>query len=480
MKRATIIAVTTGFAFCIAMPLKATHVAAAEILYECLGDDQFLVTLNLYRDCAGNTLFDTQLITVNNPCGGPQELIVYRVGIEEVSQLCPDALSQSACSGGPYPGIERHTYTGVITLPRCDFIIFSWTLCCRNGAIDNIFADVNETDIYIQTTMYSQSFSCDNSPVFNSTPIPYLCVGYPASYGFGTTESDGNELVYTFIEALEAPGLPCVYLGGYTYTQPIPGMVLDPLTGQLTFTPPTIGNFVVTVLVSQYDAEGTLIGEVMRDMQFVVIACDNVPPDPATGTVQNLSSGVVTTPYSVNACDQEHFCFDFTIVDPDSGQTVLLQSNVMDVMPGASFTWSGTNPVSGTICWTVASVTDDVLSFQILASDNACPVTAFSSYVYTVTVCPPPELEIPNVFSPNSDGPNDAFYFIQFDGFVNYSMKIYNRWGMLIHETSTFTEDDLIWRPKPNVPDGTYYYVFDGETAKGEQVDRAGYFTLLR
>jgi hypothetical protein len=37
----------------------ATHIVGGEIFYECLGGDQYLITLNLYRDCIlGEAEFD--------------------------------------------------------------------------------------------------------------------------------------------------------------------------------------------------------------------------------------------------------------------------------------------------------------------------------------------------------------------------------------------------------------------------------------
>ncbi|MFZ1686432.1 MAG: gliding motility-associated C-terminal domain-containing protein [Flavobacteriales bacterium] len=460
--------------------VSATHVAAAEITYQCVGNDQFLVTLTLHRDCFGSELLASQTVSINNPCGTSFDITVNLTSVQEVSQLCPTDLANSTCNGGSLPGIERHIFSATVSLPPCDHITFSYTLCCRNAAIDNLVVDDQSTDMYIETTMYSQSFNCDDSPTFASTPVPYLCQGLPATYSFGTSEANGDNVTYQFIEALEAVGFPCIYAATYAYTEPILGIAIDPSTGVLTFTPTQLGNFVITVLVTQKDDLGNVIGTVMRDMQFVIIPCSNTPPDPATGTVANLTAGQITAPYAIDACASGPFCFDLVIVDPDTAQSVLLESNIANALPGSTFTYTGTNPVTATVCWDPAGFGEEQANFQIIATDNACPVTAFSTYAYHLAVCSDPIVEIPNVFSPNNDGPNDGFYFLQFAGFRTYKMTIYNRWGMAIHETSSFREDDLIWRPKRDTPDGTYYYVFTGETTRGEQVDRAGHVTLLR
>jgi len=48
----------------------ATHVAGVDITYQCLGNDSFLVTVNVFRDCSGAT-WTAQSINVNfsSTCG---------------------------------------------------------------------------------------------------------------------------------------------------------------------------------------------------------------------------------------------------------------------------------------------------------------------------------------------------------------------------------------------------------------------------
>lgn len=336
-------------------------------------------------------------------------------------------------------------------------------------------------DFYIETTFNSQDYPCDNSPVFNNLPAPYVCANTPVYYGFAASESDGDSLVYSFVNALEGSGLNIPYVTGFTFDQPIPGITLDANTGLLNFTPTTVGNFVVTVLVSQYDDNGVFIGSIMRDMQFVVIACSNLPPDPTTGVVQNLTGAGQISDYRIDMCNSESFCFDFSILDPDAGDSLSLTTNVDAVLPGATMTWTGGNPATGTVCWNLTSGPSGFNSFIIQAQDDACPVSAFNSYVYTITICPPPLVDVPNVFTPNGDGVNDAFYFLEMQGFKEFSMKVYNRWGQLKHEIVTLRSDLQIWKPDNDVTEGTYYWIFEGTTAKDDRfISKSGYVTVLR
>jgi large repetitive protein len=47
---------------------------------------------------------------------------------------------------------------------------------------------------------------------------------------------------------------------------------------------------------------------------------------------------------------------------------------------------------------------------------------------------PPAEIAIPDAFTPNNDGKNDLYFIKASDGTVVSSVKIYDRWGMLLFD----------------------------------------------
>lgn len=92
-------------------------------------------------------------------------------------------------------------------------------------------------------------------------------------------------------------------------------------------------------------------------------------------------------------------------------------------------------------------------------------------------------MDIPNVFTPNGDGLNDYFYPRQYltGGLTSFKMNIYNRWGMLIFETTSL--DGSGWDGKFNnvdQPVGVYVYVIDGTFKDGQKEHHQGNVTLLR
>lgn len=70
-----------------------------------------------------------------------------------------------------------------------------------------------------------------------------------------------------------------------------------------------------------------------------------------------------------------------------------------------------------------------------------------------------PLYELPNVFTPNGDGFNDVFKPFPYRFVERIDMKIFNRWGGLVFET---TEPDINWAGEDNqgneLTDGAYFY----------------------
>lgn len=102
-----------------------------------------------------------------------------------------------------------------------------------------------------------------------------------------------------------------------------------------------------------------------------------------------------------------------------------------------------------------------------------------------VEICP--AYELPNAFTPNGDGHNDLYIPRQNRFIESIDLKVFNRWGTLIFETSNpnieWDGNDLNGNP---VPDGTYFYtarlfVNGGPVSPDElQTTRNGYIEIVR
>ena len=117
---------------------------------------------------------------------------------------------------------------------------------------------------------------------------------------------------------------------------------------------------------------------------------------------------------------------------------------------------------------TITGATDTSFTHAIGSSVAGCyMVTAIDSVGnesgYSNTVCGDncPEYELPNVFTPNNDGPNDFFVPFPYRGVKKIDLTIFNRWGQVVYTS----EDPAIgWNgvhQESNEPvtEGVYFYV---------------------
>ncbi|MES2837303.1 MAG: gliding motility-associated C-terminal domain-containing protein [Bacteroidota bacterium] len=84
-------------------------------------------------------------------------------------------------------------------------------------------------------------------------------------------------------------------------------------------------------------------------------------------------------------------------------------------------------------------------------------------------------IQIPNVFSPNNDGPNDLFK-LKTSGVKSLSCKIYNRWGK---QVAKFEDANGFW-DGGNYADGVYFYLINVTFIDNSTKEYNGNVTLLR
>jgi gliding motility-associated-like protein len=75
---------------------------------------------------------------------------------------------------------------------------------------------------------------------------------------------------------------------------------------------------------------------------------------------------------------------------------------------------------------------------------------------------------LPNLFTPNGDDRNDLFQPIDWRYVESVDMKIYNRWGNVVFET---TDPEILWdgremKSDTMCADGAYYYVIRVNTIR--------------
>jgi gliding motility-associated-like protein len=145
---------------------------------------------------------------------------------------------------------------------------------------------------------------------------------------------------------------------------------------------------------------------------------------------------------------------------------------------GITYYWS---PDNGTIACATCSntvVQPTVTTHYIVTASNSPYCKRKDSVLVKVDfTCG--DFFIPNVFSPNGDGLNDD---INIHGFCiyTYHLKIFNRWGEIVFETTDKTNGwDGTFRGKA-LDTGVFVYTVDGITIERKPFSKKGNITLLR
>jgi gliding motility-associated-like protein len=151
------------------------------------------------------------------------------------------------------------------------------------------------------------------------------------------------------------------------------------------------------------------------------------------------------------------------------------EANVVAVssIPNSEFTWFPGNLIGASQMLSPSESS----YFYVQANVGGCKSDLDSVFI---SVNPNCDVEVPNVFTPNSDGINDYFKLISFEGIQQLECVIVNRWGNLVRE---FNTPDFKWDGKDKngntISDGTYFYVIKAKTITGEDVDKSGFVQLI-
>ncbi len=136
----------------------------------------------------------------------------------------------------------------------------------------------------------------------------------------------------------------------------------------------------------------------------------------------------------------------------------------------AHYSWSPLTGLSDTTTSSVLASPEETTTYTVVGTDEyGCKDSA--TVKVEIIEC---DFTIPNVFTPNSDGKNDIF-FLDYKGNKKYDLKIYNRWGKAIFES---TRKDYFWDGTINgkpAASGTYFYILLLDKTK-----YSGSLTLLR
>ena len=127
----------------------------------------------------------------------------------------------------------------------------------------------------------------------------------------------------------------------------------------------------------------------------------------------------------------------------------------------------------------LATPTDSVTVYTVTATSGGCSRTAKVTVRCTPVVCGAPLFTIPNAFTPNGDGTNDAVCFNN-EQIAEFTIAIFNRWGEAVYRSDDPTGCwDGTYRGTP-CPAGVYTYTCHITCFGNHTNDMKGNITLIR
>ncbi|MDX2135425.1 MAG: gliding motility-associated C-terminal domain-containing protein [Saprospiraceae bacterium] len=270
----------------------ATHIVGGEMTYRCLGNNQYEITLTVYRDCyTGVPWFDNPAYVAVYNAEWNKVGPTYQFALNAASNdTLSISLDNPCLTVPPDVCVHRTIYKRTITL---EYSPGGYTLvyqrCCRNNLIRNTPDPLNTGISIVAEIRDDALLQCNGGATFNSWPPVAICINEPIDFDHAATDPDGDSLVYRLCTPLNGPDSlnprPLTPFPGpyeeiiwvdppYNESNMLGGvpLTIDVYTGFMTGIPNTIGNFVVGVCVDEY-RDGLIISTTRRDFQYNVSDC---------------------------------------------------------------------------------------------------------------------------------------------------------------------------------------------------------------
>lgn len=313
----------------------ASHLMGGQLTSRNIGGLTYEVTMTIYRDNRGIPVGNTEAINYDS---AGTNIAIHNV---------PWIFDSTFYIGN---NAERYTFIDTITFSAIGTYSMWFESSARNAAILNI---PNPGSLHLNNVIYVDP--SNSSPKFLNEPITVAQYNVPFNYNPLPFDVDGDSVSWKLDTPMgQSMTSALVPEPGYSLpsSDTLVPFALDAVTGEITFLPNLVGNFVVSVLVSEYRA-GIKIGEIRRDMQIIVLQ--------STNKTAIISLNSLNAPFSgKNYTIAPGSGFNFTVIasDPDgnaidfsaNGEPFLLANNPATFNSTAS---SGSS--IGTLSWTPSS-----------------------------------------------------------------------------------------------------------------------------
>jgi hypothetical protein len=426
----------------------AANYKGGELLYEWVGDSTYQVTLKLYGACTGGlTPAMSTSVCYYNDCNSQSGHI----------DLLPVAIPSPAS-----PAYLEYWYRGNITLPsRCNNWVFYTSIGSRDSSKNSQYQPGH--NIYLEASLNNRAVQGNSSPSFNSPPPAIISNSLPYALNPGTADTNGDSLSFELLSLRTAPetynspaGCRSNYVAsnipfsstaynltnnpfatGNTFT-------LNPLTGQMSFTPQDTGAVAYVLRVHEYRG-GVKIGSVMRDAQMTISGL-MLTPQPLSGISHLLNCVQASGRLSAAANVPMGFCMNAWIGNNNVTHLLGMVSNLTLVMPGSSTQLTGQYSDSVSLCFTWTPSSSDtglhLLTYTVRDSTVFIPcITALTGIVDAAQTIPVFIYPATNVGTVNNSPavklyPNPAKNTLYIETSTPVETTVYNLDGRMLATTS--------------------------------------------
>jgi len=234
----------------------------------------------------------------------------------------------------------------------------------------------------------------------------------------------------------------------------------DHITRQWVFNP--------TILSTALDKD-SIVAVVSQNQSYIVILTDTLGCS-LTESIEIRASTLKESEYSLD---------HIPVPIPKRMTTVEVEvipyfNSPIDWDPGIYFEDSTVNPA-----YFVNPKLQDTIPISARLSDGQCFQDVEGELIFTNSLCGPPNLFVPNAFSPNGDGNND-WAMVEGRSIAQMLWEIFDRWGNLIFRSEDQSQG---WDGKFNgklVDPGVYVYQIEVLCVEGDTWTEKGNITVLR
>jgi gliding motility-associated-like protein len=360
----------------------AGHIIGSDMTYRCLGNGDYEITLKIYRDCFCTQCadFDPQAVISIYACGGAidcnnlirtNNLVTFNVPLAQRTNVpspfyeCQSTPTNLCVEEGLYS--FRLSSFNIRLNSTFENYYIVYQRCCRNETINNILEPRSAGATYFVEITPSAFDACNSSPEFKEFPPTVICSNVPLDFDHSAVDPDGDSLSYRFCSPLVGGGLRgSIFLAGsatdcdgvapnpacpppfgtvnfrfpYSENEPMlgnPVIRIDPVSGLITGTPESLGQFVVGVCVDEW-RNGAIIGTTRRDFQFNTAGCDptviaDIEADLVNGQRYFVKSCGSNTVEFQNTSTQIRFIREYAWTFPEGNPRTSNQRNAVITFP---------------------------------------------------------------------------------------------------------------------------------------------------